>query len=54
MEIIVPSFMIIHVAIIVVFGALLIALAHLVVDNKYKQDNNRKKLTHNYYDYNKV
>ena len=32
--------MIVLVAIIIVFGALLIALAHLVLDNKDK-DNNR-------------
>ena len=41
MEIIALSFMIILVAVIIVFGALLIALAHLVLDNKDK-DNNRK------------
>lgn len=40
MEIIAISFMIVLVAIIIVFGALLIALAHLVLDNKDK-DNNR-------------
>ena len=40
MEIIALSFMIILMAVIIVFGALLIALAHLVVDNKDK-DNNR-------------
>ena len=40
MEIIAISFMIILMAVIIVFGALLIALAHLVVDNKDK-DNNR-------------
>lgn len=40
MEIIAISFMIVLVAVIIVFGALLIALAHLVVDNKDK-DNNR-------------
>ena len=40
MKIIAISFMIVLVAIIIVFGALLIALAHLVVDNKDK-DNNR-------------
>lgn len=40
MEIIALSLMIILVAVIIVFGALLIALAHLVVDNKDK-DNNR-------------
>lgn len=40
MEIIALSFMIILVAVIIVFGALLIALAHLVLDNKDK-DNNR-------------
>lgn len=41
MEIIALSFMIILVAVIIVFGALLIALAHLVVDNKDKDNNNR-------------
>lgn len=40
MKIISISFMIVLVAIIIVFGALLIALAHLVLDNKDK-DNNR-------------
>lgn len=40
MEIIAISFIIILVAVIIVFGALLIALAHLVLDNKDK-DNNR-------------
>ena len=40
MEIIVISFIIVLVAVIIVFGALLIALAHLVLDNKDK-DNNR-------------
>lgn len=40
MEIIAISFMIVLVAVIIVFGALLIALAHLVLDNKDK-DNNR-------------
>jgi heme/copper-type cytochrome/quinol oxidase subunit 2 len=40
MEIIAISFMIVLMAVIIVFGALLIALAHLVVDNKDK-DNNR-------------
>lgn len=40
MEIIAISFIIVLVAVIIVFGALLIALAHLVVDNKDK-DNNR-------------
>ena len=40
MEIIAISFMIVLVAVIIVFGALLIALAHLVVDNK-DNDNNR-------------
>ena len=40
MEIIAILFMIVLVAVIIVFGALLIALAHLVVDNKDK-DNNR-------------
>lgn len=40
MEIIAISFMIILVAVIIVFGSLLIALAHLVLDNKDK-DNNR-------------
>lgn len=40
MEIIAISFIIVLMAIIIVFGALLIALAHLVVDNKDK-DNNR-------------
>lgn len=40
MKIIAISFMIVLVAIIIVFGALLIALAHLVLDNKDK-DNNR-------------
>lgn len=40
MEIIAISFMIVLVAVIIVFGALLIALAHLVVGNKDK-DNNR-------------
>lgn len=33
--------MIVLVAVIIVFGALLIALAHLVVDNKDKDNNNR-------------
>ena len=42
MEIIALSFMIILVAVIIVFGALLIALAHLVVDNKDNQDNNNR------------
>ncbi len=42
MEIIAISFMIILVAVIIVFGALLIALAHLVLDNKDKQDNNNR------------
>lgn len=41
MEIIAISFMIILVAVIIVFGALLIALAHLVLDNKDKDNNNR-------------
>lgn len=41
MEIIAISFMIVLVAVIIVFGALLIALAHLVVDNKDKDNNNR-------------
>lgn len=41
MEIIALSFIIILVAVIIVFGALLIALAHLVVDNKDKDNNNR-------------
>ena len=40
MEIIAISFIIILVAVIIVFGALLVALAHLVLDNKDK-DNNR-------------
>ena len=40
MEIIAISFITILVAVIIVFGALLIALAHLVLDNKDK-DNNR-------------
>ena len=40
MEIIAISFMIVLVAVIILFGALLIALAHLVLDNKDK-DNNR-------------
>lgn len=40
MEIIALSFIIVLVAVIIVFGALLIALAHLVLDNKDK-DNNR-------------
>ena len=40
MEIIAISFIIVLVAGIIVFGALLIALAHLVLDNKDK-DNNR-------------
>lgn len=40
MEIIAISFMIVLMAVIIVFGALLIALAHLVLDNKDK-DNNR-------------
>ncbi len=40
MEIIAITFMIVLVAVIIVFGALLIALAHLVLDNKDK-DNNR-------------
>lgn len=40
MEIIAISFIIVLVAVIIVFGALLIALAHLVLDNKDK-DNNR-------------
>jgi len=40
MEIIAISFIIVLMAVIIVFGALLIALAHLVVDNKDK-DNNR-------------
>lgn len=40
MKIIAISFIIVLVAVIIVFGALLIALAHLVVDNKDK-DNNR-------------
>ena len=39
MEIIALSFMIILVAVIIVFGALLIALAHLVLDNKDKDNN---------------
>ena len=41
MEIIAISFMIVLMAVIIVFGALLIALAHLVVDNKDKDNNNR-------------
>lgn len=41
MEIIAISFIIVLVAVIIVFGALLIALAHLVVDNKDKDNNNR-------------
>lgn len=40
MEIIAISFIVVLVAVIIVFGALLIALAHLVLDNKDK-DNNR-------------
>ena len=40
MKIIEISFIIVLVAVIIVFGALLIALAHLVLDNKDK-DNNR-------------
>lgn len=40
MKIIAISFIIVLVAVIIVFGALLIALAHLVLDNKNK-DNNR-------------
>ena len=40
MKIIAISFIIVIVAVIIVFGALLIALAHLVLDNKDK-DNNR-------------
>lgn len=40
MKIIAISFIIVLMAVIIVFGALLIALAHLVVDNKDK-DNNR-------------
>ncbi len=40
MKIIAISFIIVLVAVIIVFGALLIALAHLVLDNKDK-DNNR-------------
>lgn len=42
MEIIAISFIIVLVTVIIVFGALLIALAHLVVDNKDKQDNNNR------------
>ena len=42
MEIIAISFMIVLMAVIIVFGALLIALAHLVVDNKDKQDSNNR------------
>lgn len=42
MEIIAISFIIVLMAVIIVFGALLIALAHLVVDNKDKQDNNNR------------
>lgn len=34
--------MIVLMAVIIVFGALLIALAHLVVDNKDNQDNNNR------------
>ena len=40
MKIIAISFIIVLMAVIIVFGALLIALAHLVFDNK-DQDNNR-------------
>lgn len=40
MKIIAISFIIVLVAVIIVFGALLITLAHLVLDNKDK-DNNR-------------
>lgn len=40
MKIIAISFIIVLVSVIIVFGALLIALAHLVLDNKDK-DNNR-------------
>ena len=40
MKIIAISFIRVLVAVIIVFGALLIALAHLVLDNKDK-DNNR-------------
>ena len=40
MKIIAISFIIVLVAVIIVFGALLIALAHLVLENKDK-DNNR-------------
>ena len=40
MKIIAISFIIVLVAVMIVFGALLIALAHLVLDNKDK-DNNR-------------
>ena len=40
MKIIAISFIIVLVAVIIVFGALLIALSHLVLDNKDK-DNNR-------------
>lgn len=40
MKIIAISFIIVLVAVIIVFGALLIALVHLVLDNKDK-DNNR-------------